>query len=363
MILDMGGNTDMPESRMPENAGEFIRVEEIAVECNIPIGRIQGLSIRECMGSHTMAEVEAGMEAGSFRVSDCQLNSQPLVVKAVKNGKEILLFSGVIHEVRMDREAVYDTIHILAYSVTWFMDLEMKSRSFQGETSVLGLIEKIAGEHAFSVLASVPDRMTKGAFIQYRETDWEFMLRLSTHLQASLFAANEYGGKGIHIGIQEKGEPVELYEWSEKWCMDAEHVKKMGFDIQKAVYHEVVSSQVVHLGQSVSFHNKICWPYRVDLFLRRGVLYGIYRLAGRQYDTVSVRFHPLLKGISLEGTVLERDGETIKVHLDMDEEQDRNLARPYPWMPEHGNMAYCMPEVGSRIRLLVAGEKNCPAAE
>lgn len=343
-------------THMDKSRRDFIRVDEIKVKCNIQIGQIQSLSIQESMGSHTVVEVEAGIEAGSLQLVGNQFNSQPLAIDAIKDGRKIQLFSGVISEIRIDKEAVYDIIHISAYSLSFFMDLEKKCKSYQGDSSVLELIRKVAKEHSFSVLCSAQDKMTEVPFIQYQETDWEFIMRLSTHLHALACVANDYVGKGIYLGNKKHGEPLKLIALNEKWCMNTEYMKRMGFDAKRAIYYEVVTNQVFHLGQNVYYNNEILWPYRIKMFLKQGVLYCTYWLAGELYHVTPACYNPCIKGASLEGTVLERQNEAVKVHLDIDEEQDVNRAHYYPWFPEYGNMVYCMPEKGSKIRLLTVGE-------
>lgn len=337
-------------------AGNFIRVDEIKVRCNIPIGQLKDLSIRERMGTHTVVQLTAGIRPMEVENSGMQLAGQPLGIEAVVDGERVLLFSGIISEIHTDREASYETISITAYSLSWLMDLEKKSRSWQGEHSVLDLIQKICREHSFSIQCSVQDKKTEAPFIQYRESDWEFLKRLSTHLQVPVYARGDYAGKGLCLGIPDQEKPIKLGALREKWCMDAERAREMNFDAGMAVYHEVMTGQILHLGKSVLHNREVLRVFEADMILKHGMVYGTYRLAGPGYFAMQTVYNSYLKGISLEGTVLKRKDETLKIHLDIDGEKECAPAYDYPWMPEHGNLVYCMPEEGSRIRLLVFGE-------
>ncbi len=339
-----------------DNIRRLIRIDEIRIKCNFPIGKIKDFSIKEGIGKHTVAKITASIGAEKINIEGQEFNGQPLVVDAVQGEEVIALFSGVISRVSVDEENSYETIHIKAYSLSWFMDLEKKSRSYQGETSICGLIQKISGKHSFSCLCFAEDKMTKEPFIQYQETDWEFLVRLSTHLHVPFYTVNDYEGRGICLGLQKQKKPFKLNVLNEKWCMDADILKSMNFDSKKAVYFEVISGQIIHIGQSVQYHDEILWVFGVHMVLQHGMLYCTYKLAGVNYDVVSTCYNPHIKGISLTGTVLERKEETIKIHLDIDDEQDINRAYSYLWLPEHGNISYCMPEKGSRIRLVVTGE-------
>lgn len=336
--------------------GEFLRVDEIKVRCNFPVGQIKSLSIQERMGVHTVAEVSAGIEAGSMEITNQEFSGQPLVIESEKDGKKSLLFSGVISEVHMDKEAAYDMISVKAYSLSWLMDMEKKDKSYQGKTSILNLIQEIAKKNTCALLCFAEDKITEKPFIQYRETDWEFMERMSSHLHVPIYPANDYKGMGIYLGIQNHGTSTELHTLNERWCMDEKRMKSKNFDMRKAVYYEVITGQVLHIGQSVIYRHENLWPFKASMVLLDGMLYCTYRLAGAYYYDIPVCYNPNIRGMDLTGTVLERKNETFKIHLDIDDEQDLGKAYDYPWLPEYGNMVYCMPEEGSKVRLHIAGE-------
>lgn len=337
--------------------GDYIRQEELIVTCNIPINQVQHLSIQESMGAHTSAKITANIERGSLDISGSQLHSEPLMIYAVSDQGQSLLFSGVVGKVCVEQESSYDVIHLWAYSLSWFMDLERKNRSFQDSNhSIVELIHSIADEQSVSILCSAADQTIQKPLIQYQETDWEFLLRLSTHLYVPAFVACDYEGKGIYLGFQEDRPPLELQITKEVWRMDAKPGGGQGWKTRDAAYYEVITGQVYHLGEHIIHRNEDLWIHKGSMVLQQGILQCTYLLAGKHYHSVSVTYNPRMKGISLTGTVLERKEEAIKVHLDLDEEQDAATAYSYPWFPEHGNMMYCMPETGSKIRLLIPGE-------
>lgn len=340
---------------MDECIGDFIKIGEIEVHCNISIGELKSLSIKERMGIHTVAEVVVGIKPGSVDIAELESTGQPLKITAYKDAKKILLFWGVIGQIFKDQKSDYENLLIRAYSLSWLMDLEKKNRSFQGETSITELIHKISEEQSFSLLCSAQDKMTEAPFIQYRETDWDFIKRLSTHLGVPIYAANDYMGQGICVGLQEQDTHDRVEAIYEKWCMDEERARITDFDLKKAMYYEILTGQILHVGQGVWYRDKVFWPFAVDIVLRDGMLHCISKLAEKDYHTTDISYNPYLKGLSLTGNVLKREKELIKIHLDIDEEQDMGSAYFYPWMPEHGNLVYCMPEEENEIRLFVAG--------
>lgn len=333
---------------------DYIRMDELRVSCNIPMNQILSLSIHEGIGIHTKAEVKAVLEPDSLKLSEEEFNSQPILIHAFRNGQKQQIFSGVMKKVRIEKEAGYDTITILAYSLSWLMDLEKKSRSFQvrGKT-ILDLMKEAGTEDSFDLKCSVPDQALKEPFIQYQETNWEFLMRLSTHLKAPVFVANEYEGRGIYIGFEESAYPVEINAIHERWAMGSKPARSEGWGKWEDTYYEILTDQVLHVGQCAAYGNGILWVRESDMVLRQGVLKCTCRLTEKQYNAIQTAFNPHISGFMLMGTVLAREGETIKIHFDMDEEQDIQSAYPYPWLPEYGNMLYCMPEKGEQVRLLI----------
>lgn len=335
----------------------YITYDEIIIKCNIKVNRILELSVRESIGTHAMAEIKADIEPGSLELTSTELMNQPIKLYSTKDNKEQLIFSGVISKARIEKEAIFEFIYLSAFSLTWLMDLERKSRSFQDcNESVTGLIKTIAQENSFHLICSAKDKAITKPLIQYKETDWEFLLRLATHLHSPVITSANYEGNGLYVGFQKDKIPHELYVSREKWCMDAENYKSPNWRTMEATYYEVDTSQILHLDQCVSFHNQVLWPYQVSLILKKGLLHCICKLAVSDYYFTDVAFNPNIKSISFAGTVLKRKEEAIRIHLDIDEKQDSGKAYFYPWSPEYGNMLYCMPEAGSRVHLLIPGE-------
>ncbi len=329
---------------------------EIKIKCNIPITQLLSVSIEECISWHAAARITARMESETFDAAYQRLQGEPLLIYSTKNNQDTLIFYGVIFELDVEKKAAYEIARIEAYSLSWLMDLERKSRSFQDTADTLvTLIQEIAQESSFYTLCSANDQEIAKLFIQYQETDWEFLLRLSTHLHVPLIPASDYEGRGLYLGFRERSDPDELYAASEIWRMDADQRHE---DWQKAhaAYYEVDTGQIFHVGQNVIYKDQTLWVYRASMFLERGMLQCKYQLTAKEYDPFPIIYNPHLRCHSLQGTVLERVGETVKVHFDMDEVQDEKRAYAYPWMPEYGNMVYCMPEKGSKVRLLIPGE-------
>lgn len=74
---------------MDECIGDFIKIGEIEVNCNISASELKSLSIKERMGIHTVAEVVVGIKPGSVNIAELESTGQPLKITACKDGKKI----------------------------------------------------------------------------------------------------------------------------------------------------------------------------------------------------------------------------------------------------------------------------------
>ncbi|NRT72213.1 phage baseplate assembly protein V [Clostridium beijerinckii] len=69
-------------------------------------------------------------------------------------------------------------------------------------------------------------------------------------------------------------------------------------------------------------------------------------------------YNSLLSGASLEGKVIDRQGEQVKLQLKIDNNQNNEEASWFRFAPPTGNMMYCMPVIGTDARLYFPNESS-----
>jgi hypothetical protein len=90
--MSIYSNEKMQDKMQEDGTDQFISVDEIKVRCNIPMGRLESLFIRERMGKHTIAEVRAGIEPMGVENAGIRLTGQPLAVEADTDGEKYCFF-------------------------------------------------------------------------------------------------------------------------------------------------------------------------------------------------------------------------------------------------------------------------------
>jgi len=73
-------------------------------------------------------------------------------------------------------------------------------------------------------------------------------------------------------------------------------------------------------------------------------------MAAISYDKIKV--------ISLKGTILEGQDQQVKLHLDIDKEQNPDEAYWYPFAPSTTDALYLMPQIGTMANLYIPGTQE-----
>ncbi|MEJ8553227.1 hypothetical protein [Tepidibacter sp. Z1-5] len=108
----------------------------------------------------------------------------------------------------------------------------------------------------------------------------------------------------------------------------------------------------------ITFRSKHVYVTSIDVNIIKGELIYKYILSQRKSIRQNNIFNDKIKGASIEGQVLSVSGETLKVHLSLDENQDKEKAHDYIYSPVKGNSLYSMPQVGSHTNLYFPTNKE-----
>ncbi len=311
---------------------------------------------------HTIARITGYVpdEMGESPILQKLEESSLSVTKVDGSGSEKSppVFFGFIKTAEVWQQGNGYIAKIEAISSTEVLDHEEKNRSFQNvDMTYKELIRSVLSntENA-QVIFHIEDQKIGIPVYQYRETDWEFLKRIAGQLGTSLYA----GGIslkpelyfGLPVGNFRKGEEIRPEKiWFDKsyYIFDKE---KYHFTKHQFICHEISSYEDWKVGDRISMpdgREMVVVSKRCKL--EKGLLVYYYTVAS-SVTFVTARYdNPKMAGVSLAGTVLETKQENVRVNLDMDGEQSSKEGFWYPWMPETGNVMYCMPEIGERIMI------------
>jgi len=163
---------------------------------------------------------------------------------------------------------------------------------------------------------------------------------------------------GIHVGFPTGKSAIHLESATYRFALDDEFCRNRSGKKRQCIYYDVDDCIPRHIGDAVLFQGEVWYVCesnaRVDK--SKNVLIFTYRLAGTNYNEALPKCNPAFRGRSLTGKVIERQAEKLRLHLDIDEEQNVGDAFFYTWLPESGNIMYSMPPLETRVSLYMQND-------
>lgn len=322
--------------------------ERVKIVSEINFISLQKLIMEWKKDEHAYIEVEGIIDSESNETN--HYIESIIKVYDVEDSEE-LLFSGIIMGLELKCEGMIYTVKLQCYSRTILLDREEKNCSYQNiHLTYLTIIQNIMQEtKASKVICNQEDKQIEFPIIRYKETDWQFIKRLAACLKTSVIPLVVGDGSGIAIGLMEgKVNKIDKFN-NVKYIIDKD----------KCLFYEIINHEKWYIGDSIIYKGHRFYVVEKSAEFTDSCLQYTYLLANRSYLRKCKYINVSLKGISLKGNVIDVEGEKVKLHLLIDKKQEIEEAYWFPYLPETGNIMYCMPEIGDMVCLyLGCGEER-----
>lgn len=259
-----------------------------------------------------------------------------------------------LFKVNRTGEVFFAKTHVVG--ATAQLDVELKSRSFQDVTMTYRqVVETVLHDtpNASADFADIADQSIQKPLIQYEETDWAFIKRLASMLRTQLIpdCTTPYPRFSFGYVSQTIGELAsDEYAVIQDPRFYALGSTESGLYKPDFLCYVVPSLQYHRLGSQVTFNGQSLVVCEQDGILRDGELLYTYKIGRPNWFSQREIKNEKLIGLCLPGIVLETDREVVRLKLDIDEGRKPG-SYPFSWMPESGNIMYCMPKLGTRASL------------
>lgn len=259
-----------------------------------------------------------------------------------------------LFKVNRTGEVFFAKTHVVG--ATAQLDVELKSRSFQDVTMTYRqVVETVLRDtpNASADFADIADQSIQKPLIQYEETDWAFIKRLASMLRTQLIpdCTTPYPRFSFGYVSQTIGELAsDEYAVIQDPRFYALGSTESGLYKPDFLCYVVPSLQYHRLGSQVTFNGQSLVVCEQDGILRDGELLYTYKIGRPNWFSQREIKNEKLIGLCLPGTVLETDREVARLKLDIDEGRKPG-SYPFSWIPESGNIMYCMPKLGTRASL------------
>jgi len=280
------------------------------------------------------------------------------------------LFQGFIRQLSIETVRGIYYLKLDAVSHSARLDHKVQIRSFQRGRQTSGeVIEAVLSDYPGS---DVIDNATENdhldsLVLQYRETDWQFIKRLASRVGAIVIPESAARTPKLWIGIPEGGVtllPEDVAYTMSRDLQSYAAVQAAGHEVQLSDFtaYEIHTEQWLALGSRVSFRGRELAVRSAVTVLQDGILQHVYELRREEGIRQPKFLNEKIIGVSLDGKVIDLKSDQVRVHLEVDDSQDKSLA---VWIPyesaytaEGSSGLYVMPKIGDAVKLYFPGAEE-----
>ncbi|ABR36489.1 phage baseplate assembly protein V [Clostridium beijerinckii] len=339
-----------------------IGYEEIKVN-GYSLETIKSLKIETDINKHAVLKL-TGILKNEIKDSDITSTTNNKTIEVCYGENEnITLFYGIVTDIKINVELDVYTLSIEAKSMSYLMDIKLKSKSFQNTSiTVHGLIDSIMKNYSESnYILNIPDEEIKELLIQYEETDWEFLKRIASKYNQGLFPVMDSKEIQFVMSIPDQHKELKSENINYKIHKDLDEYKYMlknylqdANEIDYLTY-EINNYEVLKLGDNIEFQEQNFYIFKGIYEMKNGILTNTYKLRIKNGLRQERIFNTKIIGSSIEGKIIGVQADKVKVHLEIDEMQDQGTAYWFKFSTmsasSDGSGWYCMPEIGDSVRV------------
>ena len=279
-----------------------------------------------------------------------------------------LIFSGIPLDVKIEHRNRTYTLTVTCVSYSYLLDVNPLSASFQdassSHTEVLGKLykENGAGKIIFREASDFP---TGRPIIKYRETDWWFTLRMAAITGNVVYPYSQGEFPGVYFGVLKTGKQLpERHELRHGY--DTSRCLLQGgpgkpVSLPKYLYMRFKADNSLALGDQVIAEGEQLIVCEKIMGLNGGILEISYLLSGILPLIPEEETNPHLAGLTLSGRVIDTASGKVKLHLDIDREQNPETAFWFDYKPATGNVFQPAQLLGTTALLKMDGGSGSSA--
>lgn len=303
---------------------------------------------------------EYGLQCLGKRVNRIVITREPGDGNEIEN---IVLFAGQIEDYTVKKEGGIYYFSAKCLSADSVFDREKKCRSFQDTKMTYGqLLRQISGEGRAVLVTKNSGVKIPHPYIQYQETDWEFIKRIAGRLETVLIPDICHLYPQVSVGMVQgktyqiqESEDIEIEKDIKNWrCLHGSTPMSNSFSLK------IKGNLEMNLGDKVVTNGIKYAVLKKEILLSNGILSCDCWIGKEQIKLVVSHNNCHLCGLRLSGIVKAVSGEKMKVSLDIDKPYEVQELYEFTYLPVTGNGMYAMPVPGSIVHLYFPddNEKN-----
>lgn len=285
--------------------------------------------------------------------------------------KTTVLFCGYAVNVNFQPQVGYNLMTIDLRDPAYLLDIKRLNHSFQKLTAKYKeILEGQVGDAEGTIQFKVDDKPIEKMIVQLNETTWEFIKRMASQLNASVFTDITAESPMITIGLPDSPSSVEIKNGDFSSEFNAAQFDFIDSNPQLVAEGVNVATQdffvaklagpfpYLKLGNKLKYKEKIYRIKEMDArFIADGSLRITYTLVSKYGFFVPKVAPKNLRGRIFHARVKTVDKDIIQAHLvDIDTEYDNESTTKFPFATPYssadGSGWYVMPEEKDLVRIV-----------
>lgn len=328
------------------------------------VHKIETCEVVAEMGTHSRLTLTAILEEESKDNALHYTGAEKEVEVYVEEDGEnkICLFYGVVTQVKIIFKADVYWLELEAKSSTYLMDITKHSRSFQDITmGYHEVIKSIMQQYPHSdCIIKIPNEPIGELLVQYEETDWSFIKRIASIFNAPLFPAVEVPGIKFFVGIEDI--PIKAFNIKKiNARKNLDRYYRINANMHETLsetwytFYDIKAEEIAYLMHYIEMNGHKFYIQSLNSRLEGSLLVNTYVFQMKAGLKEQQIFPMDLVGVAIRGKILVPEGDLVKVHLDIDNQQNIGTAYWFPYSTmsasNDGSGWYCMPEIGDTVRV------------
>jgi len=261
-----------------------------------------------------------------------------------------IFFNGIINEIsiKVYGQLYYAEVHITSY--TCLLDKSYKFRTFQDKNQTLkSVVREIINNYNNAQYICQGESADLGSFfVQYQETDWEFIKRMAAMRKKELYAEARQPYIAFYVGLRADNNV------KSNFSVPTFKMREFEKDGLKYREYELKTEQKFNFGSSVSFLNMELVVHTKKMVIENQERYFLYTLRTKEACVIKAYKNQKIQGAICPASVvsIKRDRLQIAVKEDWGKEIKKRWFRyATVYSSPDGSGWYCMPEEGDQVYL------------
>lgn len=344
----------------------LVNHEGVCLYCPIMLEYITKIKFEQKYGTHARIEIEGILHGEEDVEKVYSINMQDTILL---KKKDKILFSGVPVKTELEKRGELYQIIMTGNSKSILLDLEKQQKSYQKNTTFKEIFEdKIGNNGVIKMQASMEKQEKRQLYVQYWETDWEFMKRIASQENAQICPDINAEKNSIIVGVPKGREITDNFAMSELE-KNIENFLKSQAEGQAKIDKEYMTLKTksyknYKIGDRFCFEGYHLVLAGISMQYTDGLLEYTYTWKHEKGMKCRKKYNKKIKGSSIDGKIIKVERDRVKLHLCIDSSQSVSEAIFFPvaigYTAEGSTGLYTAMDEGEHVKLYFpsANEKD-----